>query len=124
LQYSVRIVDFVVKQTTLYGMSRVDGAAAHARLEHADILRDDPPRSLRTPPSPRRRCPASDIHYSARSSDGLVAATVPARSSAWAICSATSSRHGAAMICTPMGSGWSGTGTTTAGRPMNEIGWV
>src|SRR5262245_30300 len=37
---------------------------------------------VRTPPSPRRRCPASDIHHSARSSDGLVAATVPARSSA------------------------------------------
>jgi hypothetical protein len=81
-------------------------------------------RGVRTPPPPRRRCPASDIDHSARSSDGLVAATVPARSSAWAIRSATSSRHGAAMICTPMGSGWNGTGTVTTGRPMNEIGWV
>ena len=38
--------------------------------------------------------------------------------------SATSSRHGAAMICTPIGSGASGTGTATTGRPMKEIGWV
>src|SRR5262249_57437207 len=82
---------FFLFQKAANEMGRLDGASAQARLEHADILRDDPPRSLRTPPSPRRRCPASDIHYSARSSDGLVAATVPARSSAWAICSATSS---------------------------------
>jgi hypothetical protein len=81
-------------------------------------------RGVRTPPSPWRRCPASDVDHSARSSDGLVAATVPARSSAWAIRNATTSRHGAAMICTPMGSGWNGTGATTTGRPMNEIGWV
>ena len=38
--------------------------------------------------------------------------------------SAMSSRQGAAMICTPIGSGFSGTGTATTGRPMNEIGWV
>jgi hypothetical protein len=31
---------------------------------------------------------------------------------------------GAAMICTPIGIGTSGTGTATTGRPMNEIGWV
>ncbi len=35
-----------------------------------------------------------------------------------------SSRQGAAMICTPIGIGSSGTGTATTGRPMNEIGWV
>jgi hypothetical protein len=35
-----------------------------------------------------------------------------------------SSRQGAAMICTPMGKGVSGTGTATTGSPMNEIGWV
>ena len=38
--------------------------------------------------------------------------------------SAISSRHGAAMTCTPIGSGLRGTGTATTGRPMNEIGWV
>ena len=38
--------------------------------------------------------------------------------------SATSSRQGAAMICTPIGSGCSGTGTATTGRPMKEIGCV
>ena len=55
---------------------------------------------------------------------GLGAAATPACSSACAMRSATSSRHGAAMICTPIGSGSSGTGTATTGRPMNEIGWV
>ena len=38
--------------------------------------------------------------------------------------SAMSSRHGAQMICTAIGSGESGTGTATTGRPMKEIGWV
>ena len=38
--------------------------------------------------------------------------------------SATSSRHGAAMIWTAIGSGVSGTGTATTGKPMNEIGCV
>ena len=37
---------------------------------------------------------------------------------------AISSRQGAAMICTPIGIGVSGTGTATTGRPMKEIGWV
>ena len=37
---------------------------------------------------------------------------------------ATSSRHGAAMICTPIGKGDIGTGATTTGRPIKEIGWV
>ena len=37
---------------------------------------------------------------------------------------AMSSRQGAATICTPIGSGSSGTGTATTGRPMNEMGWV
>jgi hypothetical protein len=46
------------------------------------------------------------------------------RSSAKATRSAISSRHGAAMICTPIGIGSSGTGTATTGRPMQEIGWV
>jgi hypothetical protein len=32
-------------------------------------------------------------------------------------------RWGAATICTPIGNDWSGTGTATTGRPMNEIGW-
>ena len=45
-------------------------------------------------------------------------------SSAWAMRKAISSRQGAAMIWTPIGSGFSGTGTATTGRPMNEIGWV
>ena len=45
-------------------------------------------------------------------------------SSACAMRSATSSRQGAAMICTPIGSGASGTGTATTGRPMNEMGCV
>ena len=34
------------------------------------------------------------------------------------------SRHGAQMICTPIGKGDSGTGATTTGRPMKEIGCV
>ena len=51
-------------------------------------------------------------------------ATTPFISSAWAMRSAMSSRQGAAMICTPIGSGSSGTGTATTGRPMKEIGWV
>jgi hypothetical protein len=55
---------------------------------------------------------------------GFGAAATPFSSSACAIRSATSSRHGAAMIWTPMGSGDSGTGTATTGRPTNEIGWV
>ena len=37
---------------------------------------------------------------------------------------ATSSRHGAAMICTPIGKGDSGTGTATTGTPTNDIGCV
>src|SRR5437660_6392732 len=55
---------------------------------------------------------------------GRGAAAIPALSSAHAMASATSSRQGAAMICTPIGNGSSGTGTATAGSPMNEIGWV
>ena len=57
-------------------------------------------------------------------SAGRGAATTPCASSAWAMRNATSSRHGAAMICTAIGNGASGTGTATTGRPMNEIGWV
>ena len=53
-----------------------------------------------------------------------MAATTPSASSACAMRSATSSRHGAAMICTPIGNGASGTGTATTGKPMKEIGWV
>src|ERR1700722_18693534 len=35
-----------------------------------------------------------------------------------------SSRQGAAMICTPIGIGSSGTGTAATGNPIKEIGWV
>src|SRR6202011_2110820 len=52
------------------------------------------------------------------------AAATPARSSANATRSAISSRQGAAMICTPIGIGSSGTGTATTGNPIKEIGWV
>ena len=39
--------------------------------------------------------------------------------------SATSSRQGAVMICTPIGNASpSITGTATTGKPMKEIGWV
>ena len=38
--------------------------------------------------------------------------------------STTSSRHGAAITCTPIGKGESGTGTVTIGTPMKEIGCV
>ena len=55
---------------------------------------------------------------------GRGAAATPFCSSACAMRSAMSSRQGAAMICTPIGSGSSGTGTATTGRPMKEIGWV
>src|SRR5437867_993897 len=55
---------------------------------------------------------------------GAGAAATPMRSSACATRNAISSRQGAAMICTPIGIGSSGTGTATTGRPMNEIGWV
>ncbi len=41
-------------------------------------------------------------------------------SRAWAMGGATSSRHGAAMTCTPIGRGSRGTGTTTTGRPMKR----
>jgi hypothetical protein len=37
---------------------------------------------------------------------------------------ATSSRQGAAMICAPIGKADIGSGITTTGRPMKEIGWV
>ena len=55
---------------------------------------------------------------------GVPAATTPASSSACAMRNGMSSRQGAAMICTPIGSGSSGTGTATTGRPTKEIGWV
>jgi hypothetical protein len=55
---------------------------------------------------------------------GRGAATAPTASRAWATRKAMSSRHGAATIWTPIGSGDSGTGTTTTGSPMKEIGWV
>ena len=66
-----------------------------------------------------------DLHrFSPRAAGRGALAATPLCSSAWAMRSATSSRHGAAMICTPIGIGVSGTGTATTGRPMNEIGWV
>src|SRR6266550_9364182 len=55
---------------------------------------------------------------------GRGAETTPARSRARATRSAISSRQGAAMICTPIGIGSSGTGTATTGNPIKEIGWV
>src|SRR5216684_5299534 len=63
-----------------------------------------------------------DLHFHNPLGGG--AATTPPRSSAWATRSAISSRHGAAMICTPIGIGSNGTGTATTGSPMKEIGWV
>ena len=48
--------------------------------------------------------------------------TSPRRSSVSAIISPISSRHGAVMICKPMGNGDRGTGTATTGSPTNEIG--
>src|SRR4051794_9119920 len=65
-----------------------------------------------------------DVHGFPPYSAGCGAATALLSSSACAIRSAMSSRHGAAMICTPIGSGASGTGTATTGSPMNEVGWV
>ena len=58
------------------------------------------------------------------SESGRGATTASCASSACAMRRATSSRHGAAMICTPIGNGSSGTGTATTGKPINEIGWV
>ena len=55
---------------------------------------------------------------------GRCAAATPCCSSACAMRKATSSRHGAQMICTPIGKGDSGTGATTTGRPIKEIGCV
>src|SRR5712675_868320 len=63
-----------------------------------------------------------DVHF--YSPLGGAAETAPARSSAKATRSAMSSRQGAAMICTPIGIGSSGTGTATTGSPIKEIGWV
>src|ERR1700712_2935314 len=63
-----------------------------------------------------------DLHDYNPLGDG--AETTPARSSAKATRNARSSRQGAAMICTPIGIGSSGTGTATTGSPMKEIGWV
>ena len=65
-----------------------------------------------------------DLHGCSSLLGGRGATATLAFSSAWAMRSATSSRQGAAMICTPIGSGSSGTGTATTGRPMNEIGCV
>ena len=55
----------------------------------------------------------------------------PARSSARAARNNRSSRHGAAMSCTPIGrppgapaAPGSASGTAMAGKPMQEIGWV
>src|SRR4029453_11014307 len=64
------------------------------------------------------------IDFHRHSPLGGGAATTPIRSSACATRSAISSRQGAAMICTPIGIGSSGTGTATTRRPMKEIGWV
>jgi hypothetical protein len=55
---------------------------------------------------------------------GRGAETAPASSSSLAMRSAISSRHGGAMICTPIGSGFNGTGTETTGSPMNDTGCV
>src|SRR5512135_3468779 len=65
-----------------------------------------------------------DFHFLASQIFGRGDETTPVFSSSQAMRNAMSSRHGAQMICTPIGSGASGTGTATTGRPMKEIGWV
>jgi hypothetical protein len=53
------------------------------------------------------------------------ALAMPSRSSARATRSALLSRHGAATICTPIGSSpGARSGTATVGKPMNESGCV
>ena len=69
----------------------------------------------------------SSISYSKSAKPRATGAlAAPAFSSRRARRSAMSSRHGAAMICTPIGSSYSPihTGTATTGSPMNEIGCV
>ena len=65
-----------------------------------------------------------DVHRHPPKAEGVGAATMFIVSSACAMRSAISSRQGAAMICTPIGKGLSGTGTATTGSPMKEIGCV
>ena len=72
----------------------------------------------------REQIPAWIRSHAGTLSEGLGATTAPMCSSAWATRRAISSRQGAAMICTPIGSGCKGTGTATTGKPMNEIGCV
>ena len=110
-----------------------DAVADGARVVAEDARRASrrrwspaPSRSARTPRVTSATTSGRSISivvppYSRRPRRG---ARRPSVSSAWAMRSAMSSRHGAAMICTPIGSGSSGTGTATTGRPMNEIGWV
>jgi len=61
-----------------------------------------------------------DIHQAAASSDSRVTANDTRLLKRIG----DARRRGAATICTPIGKGWSGTGTATTGRPMNEISWT
>ena len=100
----------------------VRGTARRARRRRSSPA---PSRSARTRASPRRRTSGRSISILSILFGGRGAArdagAAPAHGRR---ASAMSSRQGAAMICTPIGSGSSGTGTATTGRPMNEIGWV
>src|SRR5262245_34430980 len=63
--------------------------------------------------------------YSAENADATGALATPVCSKWRATRIATSSRQGAAIICTARGNPASNqTGAATTGKPMNEMGWV
>ena len=89
--------------------------------EGAAARRDRDPR-----PRGSRRCRASDDigHQDLPILWDAVRPRLQLVPSEWATRNARSSRQGAAMTCTAIGIGSSGTGTAITGSPMNEIGWV
>src|SRR5262249_14045843 len=120
---------YLVVAVEVLGRAVADGAriVAEELVERGNVVRDHRPLvAFERGPHFGHHIGQVDfhVHFRAPFSEGLLAATMAAVSSAWAMRSATSSRQGAAMICTPIGNGSSGTGTATTGRPMNEIGWV
>lgn len=88
------------------------------------------PRSGAPSPMRERGSPGQRLSGAARTRHPYSMATgarvTPAASSVAATRSTRSSRQGAAITCTPIGSASPSvhTGTEAAGRPMNEIGWV
>src|SRR5262245_33926836 len=119
------LISFIAVQILRRAIADRARIVAEQRIEGADVVRHERPLvTFEGGPHLGNDVRQVGIHHSPPLSDGLLAPTTPACSSACAMRSKISSRQGAAMICTAIGSGSNGTGTVTTGRPTNEIGWV